>query len=174
MTHEPGHIDFNTMDETPQVKIQPTDKQMEDALGDGGGSDVIEGAVYDYPNTEAIPFSDLLAKEIGNLDFESGQFWGGKEIREYKDYEGIFNNTKPIGFDNRIGGKPIYIHEAIGENASNAEKLEYIYNTVTYNRDTVSETKDVDLKTNLLIRICMAPAEIQGLQSAQIRGRMYK
>jgi len=142
MTHEPGHIDFNTMNETPQVRIQPTDKQMEDALGDGGGSDVIEGAVYNYPNTEAIPFSDLLAKEIGNLDFESGQFWSGKEIKEYKDYEGIFNNTKPIGFDNSIGGKPIYIHEAIGENASNAEKLEYIYNTVTYNRDTVSETKD--------------------------------
>ena len=139
MPHEPGHIDFNTMDETPQVKIQPTDKQMTDVLG---GSDVIEGAVYDYPNTEAIPFSDLLAKEIGNLDFESGQFWSGKEIREYKDYEGIFNNKKPIGFDNSIGGKPIYIHEAIGENASNAEKLEYIYNTVTYNRDTVSETKD--------------------------------
>lgn len=148
MPHEPGHIDFNTMDEAPQVKIQPTEKQMEDVLG---GSNVIEGTDYDYPNTEAIPFKDLLSKEIGNLDFESSQFWSSQsslgiegDEKGLQAYIPIFNNTKPIGYDNSIGGKPIFIHEAIGEDASNAEKLEYIYNTVTYNRDTVSETKDVD------------------------------
>lgn len=148
MPHEPGHIDFNTMDEAPQVKIQPTEKQMKDVLG---GSNVIEGTDYDYPNTEAIPFKDLLSKEIGNLDFESSQFWSsqsslgiGGDEKGLEAYIPIFNSTKPIGYDNSIGGKPIYIHEAIGENASNAEKLEYIYNTVTYNRDAVSEARDVD------------------------------
>ena len=148
MPHEPGHIDFNTMDEAPQVKIQPTEKQMKDVLG---GSNVIEGTDYDYPNTEAIPFKDLLSKEIGNLDFESSQFWSsqsslgiGGDEKGLEAYIPIFNSTKPIGYDNSIGGKPIYIHEAIGEDASNAEKLEYIYNTVTYNRDAVSEARDVD------------------------------
>jgi len=152
MPHEPGHIDFNTMDEAPQVKIQPTEKQMEDVLG---GSDVIYGTDYDYPDEKTIPFKDVLAKEIGNLDFESSQFWSSQSSlglegdgKGLQAYIPIFNSTKPIGYDNSIGGKPIYIHEAIGENASNAEKLEYIYNTITYNRDTVSEARDVDAVTD--------------------------
>ena len=108
MPHEPGHIDFNTMDEAPQVKIQPTEKQMKDVLG---GSNVIEGTDYDYPNTEAIPFKDLLSKEIGNLDFESSQFWSsqsslgiGGDEKGLEAYIPIFNSTKPIGYDNSIGG----------------------------------------------------------------------
>lgn len=148
-TIEPTYETTTSTTVEPTLKIQPEEKQMEDVLG--GGSDVIYGTDYDYPDEKTIPFKDVLAKEIGNLDFESGQFWSSQsplgfegDEKGLQAYIPIFNSTKPIGYDNKDGGKPIFIHEAIGEDASNAEKLEYIYNTVTYNRDTVSETKDVD------------------------------
>ena len=140
MAHIAGHIS-----QEPTLKIQPTDKQMEDALG---SSTKIESAVYNYPNTKAISFEDLLEKEIGNLDYESNMFWSEQSTGDYERYKVIFNSTKAIGYDNSLGGKPIFINEAF-PNASDAEKLTWIYNTVTYDRDTISDTKDLEAVRSL-------------------------
>ena len=140
MAHKAGHIS-----QEPTLKIQPTDKQMEDALG---SSTKIESAVYNYPNTKAISFEDLLEKEIGNLDYESNMFWSEQSTGDYERYKDIFNSTKAIGYDNSLGGKPIFINEAF-PNASDAEKLTWIYNTVTYDRDTISDTKDLEAVRSL-------------------------
>ena len=74
MAHTAGHIS-----QEPTLKIQPTEKQMIDVLG---SSTKIESAVYDYPNTKAISFKGLLEKEIGNLDFESTQFWSAQDVQD--------------------------------------------------------------------------------------------
>ena len=139
MAHIAGHTEA-IISQEPTLKIQPTEKQMEDALG---SSTKIETSVYDYPNTKAISFKGLLEKEIGNLDFESNLFWSEQNTQDYEKYKGVFNSTKPIGYDNSLGGKPIFINEAF-PNASDAEKLTWIYNTVTYDRDTISDKKDLE------------------------------
>ena len=123
MAHIAGHTEA-IISQEPTLKIQPTEKQMEDALG---SSTKIETSVYDYPNTKAISFKGLLEKEIGNLDFESNLFWSEQGVQDYERYKDVFNSTKAIGYDNSLGGKPIFINEAL-PNASNAEKLTYIYN----------------------------------------------
>ncbi len=142
MPHEPGHIDYNTMDNTPQLKIQPEDKQMVDVLGDGGGSDKIAGSLIKTGGADTISFQDLLEKEIGNLDFESSQFWSGLELHERNQYIGIFNGTTPIGWKN--GVEPMFINKE----GSDSDKLSEIYNTVKYNRGLIHETKDVEATRN--------------------------
>ena len=143
MPHEPGHIDYNTMDNTPQLKIQPDDKQMVDVLGDGGGSSKISGSIIKTGGADTISFQDLLEKEIGNLDFESSQFWSGLELHETNQYINIFNGTKPIGWKN--GVEPMFINKE----GSDSDKLSEIYNTNKYNRGLIHETKDVEATRNL-------------------------
>lgn len=139
MPHEPGHIDFNTMDEAPQVQIQPEEKQVEEVF-EQPTSSTIKGKYYDYGDG-SVSLKTLITKELPNLDFESTQYYSDLSGLETDKLIGIFNSTKPIGYDNADGGKPILINDVL-PNASDAEKLEYIYNTITYNRDTIQEKKD--------------------------------
>ena len=145
MPHEPGHIEMNN---EPQVKIQPPEQEQVEQLlksSDDIGSSLV---ITDNKSDPDISFQELLQKEIGNLDFESSQFWSSlDEKQDYKDFIPIFNSKKPIGYDNINGGKPIFLDNVL-ENASNSEKLEYIYNTITYNRDSIGETKDLDSVRN--------------------------
>ena len=143
MAHIAGHTEA-----TKSVQLIPTNKQMEDVLGEGSitdVSDVIETSVYDYQRTAATSFEAMLSKEILNLDGDAALFWSGMPVMDYHGYISIFNKKKPIGY--KDGNEPIFLGEGSTEPLTNADKLTEIYNIINYNRDIIHDKQSGEAVT---------------------------
>ena len=92
-------------------------------------------------DTNPEHFNDLIQQEIPNLYGEVELFWSEDRLRNNR-YKDIFDGKKVIGYENGI--KPIFIEQENSDGGikTNAQKLEEIFNIVTYSRETIQERQN--------------------------------